>query len=415
MIKSNFTILTNLILITAILLLSGCLGTAPDDDSNEVKDAIFVDINAPGPTYDGSTWGKAYNTIQEGIDAAAEKSGTQVWVAEGNYIENISLVDGVLLYGGFAGNETELSQRNWSANTTIIDGNSEARVVTVGILITETRIDGFTIRNGNAVNGGGIYRHIDPLGLLTIANNTITENTASTGGGISLDGNSKIINNVITGNTATQSMFKPGGGIYCDGDSPVIEGNIISNNVGLNGVGIYLSQLGGGHITNNTIINNNGGNALRIHDCQANLTITNNIISDNDGRGISAYRSDILIINNTISNNIEAGIDLTDASPTIANNIIAFNITGISGHTDSDPSLHYNCVYSNDTVNYENITPGINDLSSDPLLTNDYHIRAGSSCRDAGDNSFVETDWLDIDNEPRINNNRVDIGADEYN
>jgi len=57
-------------------------------------------------------------------------TATKVWVAAGTYVENITLKSGVALYGGFAGNETDLSQRNWAANKTILDGNQSGSVVT---------------------------------------------------------------------------------------------------------------------------------------------------------------------------------------------------------------------------------------------------------------------------------------------
>ena len=85
-----------------------------------------------------------------------------VWVAAGTYVENLSLKAGVALYGGFGGAETSLSQRNWTTNRTILDGKHVGSVITVPSSgITNTRIDGFTIRNGEAMGsghwGGGIW------------------------------------------------------------------------------------------------------------------------------------------------------------------------------------------------------------------------------------------------------------------
>ena len=59
---------------------------------------------------DGISWLTAKKTVQAGLNAAA--AGDQVWVAAGTYVQCITLKAGVALYGGFAGGETDLSQRS---------------------------------------------------------------------------------------------------------------------------------------------------------------------------------------------------------------------------------------------------------------------------------------------------------------
>ena len=80
---------------------------------------------------DGLTWPTAKATVQAGLNAAA--SGDQVWVAAGTYVGCITLKAEVALYGGFAGDETDLSQRDWTANETILDGNQAGSVVTIAV------------------------------------------------------------------------------------------------------------------------------------------------------------------------------------------------------------------------------------------------------------------------------------------
>ena len=71
------------------------------------------DVSASG---DGSSWDRAYKTIQEGVDAAG--NGEKVWVKAGtynNFPDNkilVTITNGVLLYGGFTGNEANEDQRN---------------------------------------------------------------------------------------------------------------------------------------------------------------------------------------------------------------------------------------------------------------------------------------------------------------
>jgi len=126
----------------AVVLLAGAGLTLP-----AVAGTVFVSTSGNDEN-DGLTWATAKQTVQAGLNAAT--GGDEVWVAAGTYVENITLKDAVALYGGFAGNETELSQRNWATNKTVLDGNQAGSVVTSPSGATAaTRIDGFTIPNGS--------------------------------------------------------------------------------------------------------------------------------------------------------------------------------------------------------------------------------------------------------------------------
>jgi len=182
----------------------------------------------------GGSWDDAYHTVQSAINAAS--AGDEIWVAAGTYVEQITLKKDVALYGGFGGVETERDQRNWVANVAVLDGNRVGSVVTASNLGTTTaRIDGFTIRNGKANYGGGIYCSSSSI---TISNNTITSNAAdNVGGGVFCDYSSpKIFNNNITGNSASYN----GGGIFCKNSSPTISNNTIVANIAVNGGGIFF-------------------------------------------------------------------------------------------------------------------------------------------------------------------------------
>jgi hypothetical protein len=104
---------------------------------------VYVDRDAPGPLHDGSSWTSAFLAVQEGLDAAA--AGDQVWVAGGTYPERIVLKAGVALFGGFAGTEFLLSQRNWRTNITILDG---------GAGYDELGIGGATVEGNCSLKGG---------------------------------------------------------------------------------------------------------------------------------------------------------------------------------------------------------------------------------------------------------------------
>ncbi|NLE58185.1 MAG: DUF1565 domain-containing protein, partial [Planctomycetes bacterium] len=391
-------------------------------------------------TNNGLTWETAKLTVQEGLNTAA--ADDQVWVAAGTYVENITLKQGVALYGGFTGNETDLSQRDWLTNKSILDGNQAGSVVTSPSgATTTTRIDGFAIRNGSGTRvssyryGGGIYCSFSSP---TIANNTITENTASgtsaCGGGLYCSNSSPVIsNNTITANTASDSNGPSGssgygGGIYCVGASPTISNNTINGNIaGYGGGGIHCKSYTG-VIAYNTVSSNiagmNGGGIY----CGANAAamIANNRISSNSavyGGGIYCYFSSPTIANNTVTANSGSyggGIYCHSSSATIVNTIVAFNSSGIYTDGTGTLTLRYNCLFGNPAYNYSGVTDptGTNgNTSTDPKLAGvaygNVHIQPDSPCIDVGNDTAVQPGWLDIDGQPRVIGSHVDIGADE--
>ena len=405
----------------------------------------YVNASA-APGGDGLSWATAYDTFDQALMDAT--SGDQIWVAAGTYVGNFTLALGVEHYGGFAGTETELSQRDWTANPTILDGNQTGSVVTgpVGATAT-TRIDGFTITNGSASGlyldnssptianntitrnsayerGAGLYlRHSSA----TIMNNTITENSASydsVGGGLYLWRSSPTIaNNTITGNSAKWS----GGGLYLWESSASVANNTITRNVAVDGGGLSLAN-SSPTIANNRIASNRAAYGGAMSLGSSSPMIVNNTITANVayvGGGLWLHMSSPTIANNTITGNSAttsggAMYFETDSSPTIVNTIIAFNSSGIDADGGT-PVFRNNCIYGNTAHNYDGVSDptGTNDnISADPRLADraygNVHIQPDSPCVDAGNNTDSTGD-LDIDGEPRIQTGTVDIGADETN
>ncbi|MCF8244171.1 MAG: T9SS type A sorting domain-containing protein [Saprospiraceae bacterium] len=168
----------------------------------------FVNQNANGNN-DGTSWADAFTDLQDAL--AAVEEGGEIWVAEGTYLPGGNpnatfLIDkNIQLYGGFAGTECNLSERDVELYPTVLSGDLNGNdvlddfvtgrgdnvmtVVTVGDNLTEAAvIDGFTISNGQAdgtisnqeLRGGGLYTR----GSVIVQHCLFTQNFAGvTGGG----------------------------------------------------------------------------------------------------------------------------------------------------------------------------------------------------------------------------------------
>ncbi len=185
---------------------------------------VWVDEN-----FDAATPGWGYDhfaTIQGGIGAV---SGSTVHVAAGTYTENITLEDGVEVLG--AGADV----------TTISSGGS---VVTASSVGSSTKLDGFTITNGSATNGGGMHNeNSSPV----VSNCTFSANDATDGGGMYNNNSSPTVTNcTFSANDATD-----GGGMYNNNSSPTVtnctfSGNPITNHGG----GMYNESNSNPTVTN---------------------------------------------------------------------------------------------------------------------------------------------------------------------
>ena len=293
---------------------------------------------------DGTSWEMAKQTVQAGLDVAMPED--QVWVAAGMYVEHITLRQAVELYGGFAGAETDLAQRDWMTNQTILDGDGAGTVVRAPSGLTAlSKIDGFFITNGYALGvGGGIFCSASSP---TISNNLIYWNTAGLGGGIACSGGSATIeDNYIIENSATTY----GGGIYCtSATKATISNNWVTSNTAASGGGIYCTSASTPTITDNMIMGNSTSGTSTygggIYCNASSPTILKNQITDNSVSGTNAYGGGIYcgsstptVAHNTISNNSVSGGNSYGggvcsylSSPVMSSNAIAGNTARYGG------------------------------------------------------------------------------------
>lgn len=359
---------------------------------------IYVNLEAEGNN-DGSSWRNAYTSLQDALNAA--QTNDEIWIAKGVYKptdnrnRNVSfnLKNSVDVYGGFAGDESNLNQRDIDRNETILSGNigresrdndNSYQVVKAIDLTEETRVDGVTIAEGYSLNipndsnrrhyGAGLFANNSNL---VLSNLKVADNQAQFGGGIVILGNNSqatLVNNIFTDNTANRG----GGGLLIQAPAVEVVNNLFTGNrANVTGGGAY-SWRGTGNFINNTFTNNSSqeqGSAITAEN-GANLTVSNSIIwgNNNEESGDQIYNKQV--------------IDRwEEPTVTVTNSLV------------------------------ENGFTGQNNLDADPLFVNprrgDYRLQSESTAINVGNNNVITVE-VDLDNNPRIINEIVDLGAYEF-
>ncbi len=237
---------------------------------------IYVDKNATGANT-GVSWADAYTDLKTALTAA--QAGDEIWVAEGVYKPAALgggqtatfLIDKDLkLYGGFAGTECNLSERDIALHPTMLSGDLNGddvdssltqnrgdnvlHVLRIGPAITNAGLlDGFTIRGGHADgvladerrgggllcqgkpllqhcvfeqnyalgNGGGIAMNNTSNGF-AIESCTFRYNSGNEGGGLVISSTQFTVQNCrFVGNSAHSGILEAnGGGIFVTDPNP---------------------------------------------------------------------------------------------------------------------------------------------------------------------------------------------------
>jgi hypothetical protein len=315
-----------LLALVCLLLLS--LPLAPARASGVVR---YAAPTARG-SGDCSSWDNAC-TLQTALTDAI--AGDQIWIQAGvhkpttNPLDRtaaFALKNDVAMYGGFAGTESTLSERNWVANVTVLSGDIDNNDVTdpysvtttingansyrviIAINVTGTAlIDGVIVTGGQANgafpnnDGGGMYNF---NGSPTLAHVTFSGNIAQNdGGGMSNFNNSSpmLTHVAFINNTAGD-----GGGISNGyNSSPVLVNVVFSGNTADNGAGVFNYNNSSPAMVNVTLGGNTALNpdpyAGRVifNDDQSSPILRNVIIWDNAALSIVSYNSSIPVISHS--------------------------------------------------------------------------------------------------------------------
>ena len=444
----------------------------------EYGDIVYVKQGGSG-SMDGTSWTNALASVSEALSIAAMYNA-DVWIAAGTYygdsISNsaFTMVEGVNVYGGFAGNEPEnynLSLRDFTAHATILDGQNNQRVLYQpnGFSNQHTTWDGFTIQNGNVesnnnsgygggaylrggvtlnhcivtnnysyYNGGGVYGESNNTNDSTyLLNSSVTYNTARYYGGGGAYFSSKCVadNCLFAYNTASSGY--DAGGVY--NSYSIIRNSTISHNMASSGAGVYnyYGSVSSSVITHNTASGNGGGlylsnnnnNAVSVSNCLVANNTSSNSGAGVYGSGNNTVRSSSIVnnkITGTSSSYQGAGAYSNSGTLTIANSIVWGNQK--NGETSGIAGTHVaNYVASDDACTGEYnvalmssaeamfspkfVHPSAEAGAADTTSNVDWHLQQGSPCVNRGDNSLAAT--FDLAGAARIQQDTIDLGCYE--
>lgn len=278
-------------------LLTGLLALVVNIRSNA---QTFVDAFAVGAN-NGTSWTNAYNDLGNAIYNST--SGDTIWVKEGDYNPSFDttgsvpsdatqrtfwLKNGVVLYGGFTGTETSLSQRDPVNHKATLTGDFTAsiyarHVVTIYANIDSTAImDGFSVANGVASvgvpleHGGGMLL----FGDAWFYNVHFSHNTAYQHGGAVYANNSRstFVNCRFTSNTTLQ--YDGAAANFNNSDVEMYNCVFQSNTAGRFGAAI-TSVSSDVKLQNCTFEGNTSPNNVFQHSTSGNLRIYNCVFNNN--------------------------------------------------------------------------------------------------------------------------------------
>ncbi|QDU65991.1 FG-GAP repeat protein [Planctomycetes bacterium Pla86] len=408
-------------------------GTAVDADFDGLIDAcqsvVFVDGDATGVA-DGSSWAHAYNDLSQALAAVPEFG--QVWVAEGVYRPGpvgsapettFSLREHVGLYGGFAGGESSLAQRDSQANPTILDGDLAADDGTLGGTLIENVwsvvtapasvdrfavLDGFTVRRGAAdesaecdpvvamfdkCRGAGLYC----LGAPTVRDCVFEDHFAAYNGGALYVAADALFVNC----TVRRSVALRGGAAYVDiGAAPTFVNCRLVGNQAYEGGALFANgNPGQGPMLVSCVVHGNGAatRAGGLFVTGGQVTLAGCTVTHNSCLGpLAGVGGDF------------GGTWQIDGS-ILWGNVGLFGSSNLGGEgaqlDGSGVTIARSCVEG-----WSGALGGTGNIGTDPLLADpdgvdgvlgtaddDVSLLAGSPCIDAGDGPVLGLDWHDLD------------------
>ncbi|MCA8956879.1 MAG: right-handed parallel beta-helix repeat-containing protein [Planctomycetes bacterium] len=342
------------------LLLVATLGAPTSAQSR-----IYVDAAAP-TSGDGSTWAKAFPSLQSALSAAGP--GAAVWVAQGTYSGGFTVPASVTLVGGFRAGDTRVTQRDVGDNATILDGGDFQRVLVLG---NASVVDGFFVQRGRAgAPGGG--------GALCLGGSAVIRNCGF------------LANNITAGRGSALYVGRDSSGRGAD---PLVENSLFVDNGNGTKLGHAIDVEYSAGTFRNVTVDRNRDNGLHLQN-GCTTRIVNSTFTNNSGRGVC---------------HIDAATQPTLSHCHFFGNTIAL--------------LHYRGVDYTQLAQVNALSYATNNIEGDPRYTDpsklDYSLQPNSPLIDAGTNvpgaATLDVDgnsrWLDG---KRTGTANIDIGPIEF-
>ncbi|MHB9032681.1 MAG: PKD domain-containing protein [Anaerolineae bacterium] len=320
--------------LVAILILTMILIPPSATAITPVGQRIYVDINAVGAKT-GVSWVDAFTSLQDALSAAVY--GDTIWMADGVYYPDVGvgladnnrghsfqIKEGVQVYGGFAGGETALSERDWVNHRTILSGDIDQNDTTdgAGLVLSSGWITGtnsYTVVRFNSTTNAAVLDGFYITGGAAMGSGCPADNGC--GGGIlvySADNYmfaGPVIRNVyISGNKA---LVSGGGMAVWNGTSMLMSNVTLTGNRADKGGGLGLLRYGWVTIEGASVLSNSASYGAGIYDTdRGRLILSNATVSENTAtmKGGGLY---------TFFDTIDGGVPATELTDVVFSSNVA--------------------------------------------------------------------------------------------
>lgn len=367
---------------------------------------------------DGLTWDTAFQDLQDAVELARDWAGAveEIWVAQGTYYPTsgtdqaaeFQIPNGVAMYGGFAGGESSLEERDPGNHPTVLSGNiggplpgdnsnNVMSYVANAGAESDALVDGFTIIGGDGSLGAGL---LVSSGNPTIRHCRFINNRAQRGGAVfAFNGTPTFIGCEFLGNTATST-----GGAYANeagflAGATFINCRFHNNDADIRG-GAVDAQAGTTTFVNSIFTGSdtpgaggaidaaNEGTVVYLYDC----SLAGNRTSASGGaiavgEGALAHLSNSILWDNHGSaaneGTMQSQIAISQASAAVSYSTIQFYFSLVL------PGI------ANNGLDPQFVDPTGGDSYGD--LNDNLHLSPGSPMIDSGNNNGVPLDSSDLD------------------